>query len=73
MPDLQGWLEVLWIPVAILFGWNHKRMSDLETKIDSKADKSDLAEIKSDIKEILNAVISNKVEMARWQGRSEKK
>ena len=63
-----GAIEVIVTLVIVMVSWLHLRQNDMSKKIDSKADKTDVQELKSDIKEILKALTDIKVDNARWQG-----
>lgn len=66
-------LEVLWIPAALMFGWQQYMIHKLADKIDKKADTSDVSELKEDIKKVIELLTESRIEMSRWQGRTEQK
>lgn len=67
-----GLLEILFGLVIIMMGWLHVRQAALSKKLEEKVDKTDFAEVKQDIKDVLSHITDIKVDNARWQGLMEK-
>lgn len=63
-----GLLEITIGLVVVMMGWLNLRHGQLEKRLDDKADKEDVNEMKMDVKDILNSILQLKVDMARWQG-----
>lgn len=67
-----GLLEILAGLVVIMLGWLHLRQNALSDRLDEKADKEEISEMKIDVKDILKTITEIKVDNARWQGLMEK-
>jgi sensor domain CHASE-containing protein len=67
-----GILEILAGLVIVMMGWLHLRQNALSQKLEEKADKEDVSEMKSDIKDILKSILNLSVDVAEWRGKTEK-
>ena len=56
-----------------MFGWQQYMIHKLADKLEKKADISDMSELKNDIKKVLDLLTESRIEMSRWQGRTEQK
>ena len=61
-------LEIIGGIIVTLFGWTAVKQDNLSKQMNDKVDKSELDELRCDVKEILNMVTQMKVENAEWRG-----